>query len=65
MSEYIVNFTKISPTGMTFYDIHTMGNGTAIRFRSIVQAEQFGNDQLNKPMSKTSANVIWFDVVKI
>lgn len=65
MNEYIVNFTKISPTGMTYYDTHTMGNGTAVRFRSIVQAEQYGNDQLNKPMLKTSANVIWFDVVKI
>ena len=28
-------------------------------------AEEYGNDQLNKAYSKTSSNVIWFDVVKI
>ena len=65
MNEYIVTLTKISPTGMTYYDTHTMGNGTAVRFRSIVQAEEYGNDQLNKTYSKTSSNVIWFDVVKL
>ena len=65
MNEYIVNFTKINTKGETHYETHKMSNGTAVRFRSIVQAEEFGNDQLNKPMSKTLSNVIWFDVVAI
>ena len=65
MSEYIVNLTKINLKGETYYRTHCYSSGQAVRFRSIIQAEEYGNDQLNKTYSKTSSNVIWFDVVKI
>ena len=65
MSEYIVNLTKINLKGETYYRTHCYSSGEAVRFRSILQAEEYGNDQLNKTYSKTSSNVIWFDVVKI
>jgi hypothetical protein len=65
MSEYIVNLTKINLKGETYYRTHCYSSGQAVRFRSILQAEEFGNDQLNKTYSKTSSNVIWFDVVAI
>ena len=65
MSEYIVNLTKINLKGETYYRTHCYMSGEAVRFKSIIQAEEFGNDQLNKTYSKTSSNVIWFDVVKI
>lgn len=65
MSEYIVNLTKINLRGETYYRTHCYSSGEAVRFKSIIQAEEYGNDQLNKTYSKTSSNVIWFDVVKI
>ena len=65
MNEYIVNLTKINLKGETYYRTHCYSSGQAVRFRSIIQAEEYGNDQLNKTYSKTSSNVIWFDVVKI
>ena len=65
MNEYIVNLTKINLKGETYYRTHCYSSGEAVRFRSILQAEEYGNDQLNKAYSKTSSNVIWFDVVKI
>jgi hypothetical protein len=65
MSEYIVNLTKINLKGETYYRTHCYSSGQAVRFRSILQAEEYGNDQLNKAYSKTSSNVVWFDVVKI
>jgi hypothetical protein len=65
MFEYIVTLTKINTSGETYYRVHSYTSGQAVRFKSIVQAEEFGNDQLNKTYSKTSSNVIWFDVVKI
>ena len=65
MSEYIVNLTKINLKGETYYRTHCYSSGEAVRFKSIIQAEEYGNDQLNKAYSKTSSNVIWFDVVKI
>ena len=65
MFEYIVNLTKINLKGETYYRTHCYSSGQAVRFRSILQAEEYGNDQLNKTYSKTSSNVIWFDVVKI
>jgi hypothetical protein len=65
MSEYIVNLTKINLKGETYYRTHCYSSGEAVRFKSIIQAEEYGNDQLNKTYSKTSSNVIWFDVVAI
>ena len=65
MNEYIVNLTKINLRGETYYRTHCYSSGQAVRFKSIIQAEEYGNDQLNKTYSKTSSNVIWFDVVKI
>ena len=65
MNEYIVNLTKINLKGETYYRTHCYSSGEAVRFKSIIQAEEYGNDQLNKAYSKTSSNVIWFDVVKI
>jgi hypothetical protein len=65
MNEYIVNLTKINLRGETYYRTHCYSSGQAVRFKSIIQAEEYGNDQLNKAYSKTSSNVIWFDVVKI
>ena len=65
MNEYIVNLTKINLRGETYYRTHCYSSGEAVRFKSIIQAEEYGNDQLNKAYSKTSSNVIWFDVVKI
>jgi hypothetical protein len=65
MNEYIVTLTKINTSGETYYRVHSYSSGEAVRFRSIIQAEEYGNDQLNKTYSKTSSNVIWFDVVKI
>ena len=65
MNEYIVNLTKINLKGETYYRTHCYSSGEAVRFKSIIQAEEYGNDQLNKTYSKTSSNVIWFDVVKI
>lgn len=65
MNEYIVNLTKINLKGETYYRTHIYSSGEAVRFKSIVQAEEFGNDQLNKAYSKQVSNVIWFDVVKI
>ena len=65
MSEYIVNLTKINLRGETYYRTHCYSSGEAVRFKSIIQAEEYGNDQLNKTYSKTSSNVIWFDVVKL
>ena len=65
MFEYIVNLTKINLKGETYYRTHSYTSGQAVRFKSIIQAEEYGNDQLNKTYSKTSSNVIWFDVVKI
>ena len=65
MNEYIVNLTKINLKGETYYRTHCYSSGQAVRFRSIIQAEEYGNDQLNKTYSKTSSNVIWFDVVAI
>jgi hypothetical protein len=65
MNEYIVTLTKINTTGDTYYRVHSYTSGQAVRFKSLIQAEEFGNDQLNKRYSKTSSNVIWFDVVKI
>lgn len=65
MNEYIVNLTKINLRGETYYRTHCYISGEAVRFKSISQAEEYGNDQLNKAYSKTSSNVIWFDVVKI
>ena len=64
MSEYIVNLTKINTKGETYYRTHCYLSGEAVRFKSIVQAEEYGNDQLNK-YSRQTSNVIWFDVVKI
>ncbi len=64
MSEYIVNLTKINLKGETYYRTHCYTNGEAVRFKSIVQAEEYGNAQLNK-YSKQTSNVIWFDVVAI
>lgn len=65
MNEYIVNLTKINLRGETYYRTHCYSSGQAVRFKSIIQAEEYGNDQLNKAYSKTSSNVIWFDIVKI
>ena len=65
MNEYIVTLTKINTSGETYYRVHSYSSGEAVRFKSIIQAEDFGNDQLNKTYSKTSSNVIWFDVVKL
>jgi hypothetical protein len=65
MFEYIVNLTKINSSGETYYRTHSFTNGQAVRFKSLLQAEEFGNDQLNKAYDKLSSNVIWFDVVKI
>ena len=65
MNEYIVALTKINTSGETYYRVHSYSSGEAVRFRSIIQAEEYGNDQLNKTYSKTSSNVIWFDVVKL
>lgn len=65
MSEYIVNLTKINLKGETYYRTHCYSNGQAVRFKSIVQAEEFGNARLNDAYSKKTSNVIWFDVVKI
>jgi hypothetical protein len=65
MNEYIVTLTKINTTGDTYYRVHSYTSGQAVRFKSLIQAEEFGNDQLNKTYSKTSSNVIWFDVVTI
>jgi len=65
MNEYIVNLSKINLRGETYYRTHCYSSGQAVRFKSIIQAEEYGNDQLNKAYSKTSSNVIWFDVVKI
>jgi len=65
MNEYIVTLTKINLRGETYYRTHCYSSGEAVRFKSIIQAEEYGNDQLNKAYSKTSSNVIWFDVVKI
>ena len=65
MNEYIVNLTKINTKGETYYRTHCYSSGQAVRFKSIIQAEEYGNDQLNKTYSKTSSNVILFDVVKI
>ena len=65
MNEYIVNLTKINLKGETYYRTHCYSSGQAVRFRSIIQAEEYGNDQLDKTYSKTSSNVIWFDVVAI
>ena len=65
MNEYIVTLTKINTSGETYYRVHSYSSGEAVRFRSIIQAEEYGNDQLNKTYSKTSSNVIWFDVVKL
>jgi hypothetical protein len=65
MNEYIVNLTKINLRGETYYRTHCYSSGQAVRFKSIIQAEEYGNDQLNKAYSKTLSNVIWFDVVKI
>ena len=65
MNEYIVNLTKINLKGETYYRTHCYSSGEAVRFKSIIQADEYGNDQLNKTYSKTSSNVIWFDVVKI
>ena len=65
MFEYIVNLTKINLKGETYYRTHSYTNGQAVRFKSILQAEEFGNDQLNKGYSRQTSNVIWFDVVKI
>jgi len=64
MSEYIVNLTKINTKGETYYRTHCYISGEAVRFKSIVQAEEYGNAQLNK-FSRQTSNVIWFDVVKI
>ena len=64
MSEYIVNLTKINLKGETYYRTHCYSTGEAVRFKPIVQAEEYGNDQLNR-YSKQTSNVIWFDVVKI
>ncbi len=65
MFEYIVNLTKINLKGETYYRTHSYTSGQAVRFKSLTQAEEFGNDQLNKAYSKKTSNVIWFDVVKI
>lgn len=65
MNEYIVTLTKINTSGQTYYRVHSYTSGQAVRFRSILQAEEFGNDQLNKAYSKQTSNVIWFDVVAI
>ena len=65
MNEYIVNLTKINLKGETYYRTHCYSSGQAVRFKSILQAEEYGNDQLNKTYSKTSSNVIWFNVVAI
>jgi len=65
MFEYIVNLTKINLKGETYYRTHSYTSGQAVRFKSIVQAEEFGNDQLNKAYSRQTSNVIWFEVVKI
>ena len=65
MNEYIVTLTKINTSGETYYRVHSYSSGQAVRFKSLIQAEDFGNDQLNKTYSKTSSNVIWFDVVAI
>ena len=65
MNEYIVTLTKINTSGETYYRVHSYSSGQAVRFKSLIQAEDFGNDQLNKAYSKTSSNVIWFDVVKL
>ena len=64
MNEYIVNLTKINLKGETYYRTHCYSSGEAVRFKSIIQAEEYGNDQLNK-YSRQTSNVIWFDVVKI
>ena len=64
MNEYIVTLTKINTSGQTYYRVHSYSSGQAVRFKSIIQAEEFGNDQLNK-YSRQTSNVIWFDVVKI
>jgi hypothetical protein len=65
MNEYIVTLTKINTSGQTYYRVHSYSSGQAVRFKSIIQAEEFGNDQLNKAYSKLSSNVIWFEVVAI
>jgi len=65
MNEYIVTLTKINTSGETYYRVHSYTSGQAVRFKSIIQAEEYGNDQLNKAYSKQTSNVIWFDVVKI
>ena len=65
MNEYIVNLTKINFKGETYYRTHCYSTGQAVQFSSIAEAEEYGNDQLNKTYSKTSSNVIWFDVVAI
>ena len=65
MNEYIVNLTKINLKGETYYRTHCYSSGEAVRFKSILQAEEYGNDQLNKAYSKQTSNVIWFDVVAI
>ena len=64
MSKYIVNLTKINLKGETYYRTHCYSTGEAVQFNSILQAEEYGNDQLNK-YSKQTSNVIWFDVVAI
>ena len=63
--QYIVNLTMINLRGETYYRTHCYLDGSAVRFRSMIQAEEFGNDQLNKTYEKGSSNTIWFDVVKI
>ncbi len=64
MSKYIVNLTKINLKGETYYRTHCYSTGEAVQFNSILQAEEYGNDQLNK-YSRQTSNVIWFDVVAI
>ncbi len=64
MSKYIVNLTKINLKGETYYRTHCYSTGEAVQFNSILQAEEYGNDQLNK-FSRQTSNVIWFDVVAI
>jgi len=64
MSKYIVNLTKLNLKGETYYRTHCYISGEAVRFKSIIQAEEYGNAQLNK-FSRQTSNVIWFDVVKI
>jgi hypothetical protein len=55
MSEYIVNLTKINLKGETYYRTHCYISGEAVRFKSIIQAEEYGNDQLNKAYARNQA----------